>query len=78
MFQCPLEPTTKSGHSYNPVYRYTLAAAYAEAEQFNNAVPEQERTIEILKAAGQTDNIADFESRLDLYRQNKPYHQEPN
>ena len=56
-----------------PEYRVTLAAAFAEAEQFDNAVAEQERAIEMLWAAGQRDEIADYQTRLDLYRGRQPY-----
>ena len=51
----------------------TLAAAYAETGQFDNAVTEQQRAIEILRAAGKNGEVADFESRLDLYRRHQPY-----
>ncbi len=57
----------------DPYYRDTLAAAYAEAGQFDNAVAEQERAIEMLWAAGQRDEIADYQTRLDLYRGRQPY-----
>ena len=57
--------------------RDTLAAAYAEAGQFSNAIAGAEKAIEMARAEGR-DDIADFESRLELYRQQKPYHQEPN
>ena len=55
----------------------TLAAAYAEAGQFSDAVREIERAIEMARAAGDTDNVAEYESRLNLYRQNEPYHEAP-
>jgi tetratricopeptide (TPR) repeat protein len=61
-----------------PEIRDSLAAAYAEDGQFSKAVAEQESAIQMLRDQGQHDKIADFESRLNLYRQNKPYHQEPN
>ena len=57
-------------------YRDTLAAAYAEAGEYTDAVREQERAIELVKEEGRED-ITGFESRLNLYRQKKPYHQEP-
>ena len=55
------------------IFRDTLAAAYAEVGQFDNAITEQQRAIEMLRAAGEHDAVADFESRLDLYRRNQPY-----
>ena len=57
----------------NPAIRDTLAAAYAEAGQFDDAVAEQQRAIEMLRAAGRDDEVADFQNRLDLYRYGQPY-----
>ena len=54
-------------------YRGTLAAAYAEAGRFDDAVAEQERAIEMLRTTGRDDEIADFQNRLDLYRYGQPY-----
>ena len=51
----------------------TLASAHAEAGQFDNAVAEQERAMEMLRTAGRDDEIADFQNRLDLYRYGQPY-----
>jgi hypothetical protein len=53
--------------------RDTLAAAYAEAGRFADAVAEQERVIEMAQAAGMHDQIADLQSRLDLYRRRQAY-----
>ncbi len=54
--------------------RDTLAAAYAEARRFIDAVAEQERAIEMLRAAGASaKEIADLQSRLDLYRRRQAY-----
>ncbi|MBC8240471.1 MAG: tetratricopeptide repeat protein [Alphaproteobacteria bacterium] len=55
----------------------TLAAAYARAGQFFDAVATQERAIVELRSEGGTDDaIADVQSRLSLYRAGKPYQQE--
>ena len=54
-------------------HRDTLAAAYAEAGRFADAVREQEKAIAMLRSAGRTNDIPDFESRLDLYRTGRPY-----
>jgi uncharacterized membrane protein YhaH (DUF805 family)/Tfp pilus assembly protein PilF len=59
----------------NPIFRDTLATAYAEAGQFDNAVMEQQRAIEMLRAAGERDAVPDYQSRLDLYRRRQPYRQ---
>lgn len=56
----------------NAGYLDTLAAAFAEKGEFENAVKWQE---EAVKAASQEppDIQADIKSRIDLYKQNKPY-----
>ena len=51
----------------------TLAAAYAEAGLFNEAVREQERAISMLQAKGKHDKVADFQSHLNHYRRSQPY-----
>ena len=53
--------------------RDTLAAAYAEAGRFEDAVMEQERVIEMMRAAGMNDDIADARNRLKLYRRGQPF-----
>jgi pentatricopeptide repeat protein len=50
----------------------TLAAAYAEAGQFDKAVSTQKEAIASLKDAAE---IKDFESRLILYQASLPFHQ---
>ena len=37
------------------------------------AVAEQERAIKVLRAAGRDDEVADFQTRLDLYRYGQLY-----
>ena len=56
-----------------PAFRDTLAAAYAEAGQFDAAVAEQERAIEMLRTTGRDDEVADYQTRFDLYRYGQPY-----
>lgn len=58
-----------------PEYRDTLAAAYAEAGQFDDAIAEQERAMEMLREAGRHNEIADLQTRLNLYRNGQPYRQ---
>jgi WD40 repeat protein len=55
----------------DPAYLDTLAAAYAEACNFTNAIAVQREAMELLK-----EDILkiDFESRLKLYEANTPYH----
>jgi protein O-mannosyl-transferase len=55
----------------------TLAAAYAEAGRFPEAI-EAARTAETLAVIGkQKDMVDKMHSRLELYRAGKPYHTEP-
>ena len=52
--------------------RDTLAAAYAEAGRFADAVRERERAIETARREGVTD-LTDWRNRLRLYRQGRTY-----
>ena len=52
----------------------TLAAAYAESENFDEAVKWQEQAIAFASPAIK----ATFESRIVLYRDGKPYREVPN
>jgi predicted Zn-dependent protease len=54
-------------------YRDTLAAAHAEAGQFQDAVREQESAIAKLPASVSSQVAAEIKSRLALYRAGKPY-----
>jgi tetratricopeptide (TPR) repeat protein len=56
----------------SPAIIDTLAAAYAENGEFENAVEAQQRAIDVLQA-GDKESIADYQSRLDLYSQGMPY-----
>jgi hypothetical protein len=55
-------------------YIETLAAAYAEAGDFGEAVKWQEKASSMCSE----DEKEDFKARLDLYKSGKPYHQEVN
>jgi len=57
-----------------PEYLDTLAAAYAEAGEFDAAVRWQARAIELLMDEQEK---GDFRSRLALYQAKKPYREEP-
>jgi tetratricopeptide (TPR) repeat protein len=60
----------------NPGYLDTLAAAYAEKGEFANAIKWQE---EAVKAADKEPEEvqADIKSRVEIYKQNKPYRETP-
>jgi tetratricopeptide (TPR) repeat protein len=53
----------------------TLAAAYAEAGRFSEAIATAD---EALKIANQPDVASALRQQLDLYRQNRAFHQEPS
>jgi Flp pilus assembly protein TadD len=56
----------------------TLAAAYAEAGDFDNAVKWQNNYLEsdYLKSNPSNDTLEKARQRLSLYQQKKPYHEE--
>jgi tetratricopeptide (TPR) repeat protein len=58
----------------NPLYLDTLAAAYADAGQFEEAVRYQTRALEDPALKGDLRTAA--EKRLELYRQKKPFREE--
>ena len=63
---CELDPAKAS------ITIGTLAAAYAEAGDFENAVKWQLRAIQVAPTSDQ----ANFQTRLDLFRSGKPYREE--
>ena len=56
----------------DPVVLDTLAAAYAEAGQFNEAIETINKAIKLTKPGSQF--LHEFEERLKLYQAHKPYH----
>jgi tetratricopeptide (TPR) repeat protein len=56
-------------------YLGTLAAAYAEAGRFDEAVATAQKAVDLAKAAGQPDLAARNAELLELYRARKPYHE---
>ncbi|MFO0946030.1 MAG: tetratricopeptide repeat protein [Planctomycetota bacterium] len=59
----------------NPQYLDTLAAAHAEAGDFENAIKVATQAIEVARAENQPAVAKDIETRLALYRSGKPYHE---
>jgi tetratricopeptide (TPR) repeat protein len=57
----------------SPATRDTLAAAYAEAGQFDDAVQEEIKAIALAQSKHPKVNTDGFQSRLELYRQGKPF-----
>jgi tetratricopeptide (TPR) repeat protein len=56
---------------------YTLAAAYAEAGQFSQAIAAGEKARQIALAQGQTDIAKANDPLLELYKAGHPFHQQP-
>jgi len=53
----------------------TLAAAYAAAGRFSDAVATAEKAVQIVASGDNKKRIQNIRNRLDLYRQQKPYRQ---
>ena len=53
----------------------TLAAAYAEAGRFPEAIATLEEAISLARSAGQLDSLREFEARLRGYKEGRPYRQ---
>ena len=64
-------------HHREPLLIGTLAAAYAEAGRFPEAVATAEKAVQLAIAAGLTAVAADNRQYLELYRAGKPYHESP-
>jgi tetratricopeptide (TPR) repeat protein len=60
------------------VYLDTLAAAYAEAGQFHEAVAIQENAIRLLEATGNLVELPGYQKRLELYILEQPYRESPD
>jgi tetratricopeptide (TPR) repeat protein len=62
-------------HYHETVYVGTLAAAYAEAGQYNDAIQTAETAIDLARAAGETNLLAANLRLLEVYRAGHPYHE---
>ena len=51
----------------------TLAVAYAEVADFENAIKTAEEAVRLAKGAGDLKTSGEIQKRLKLFRQNKPY-----
>lgn len=56
-----------------PVVLDTLAAAYAEAGRFDEAVQTQQRAVELARASGSNDDMPAMQQRLELYQSRQPW-----
>ena len=61
-------------HSSEPLFLGTLAAAYAEAGRFPEAVATAEKAEQLATAAGSEKLAENVRRLLELYRAGKPYH----
>jgi tetratricopeptide (TPR) repeat protein len=59
-------------HDNNPLYIRTLAAAYAEAGQFEHAVETGQRASGLAQVQGQSALAAQIQEETDLYHQRRP------
>jgi len=62
----------------DPVFLHTLAAAYAEAGRFGDAVQTAQKAIALAQAAGQQDEAGQFNDELQRYKSGLPLHREVN
>ena len=60
-----------------PAYLDTLAAAYAEAGRFDDAVRAQQRAVDALPGTVPPAARASFSERIELYRSGQPYREGP-
>jgi TPR repeat protein len=60
-----------------PAYLDTLAAAYAEAGQFEDAARAQQRAIDALSGSESTATRDEYLDRAELYRSRRPYREAP-
>jgi Flp pilus assembly protein TadD len=65
-------------HDSQPLFLGTLAAAYAEAGRFPEAVATAEKAEQIATRTGQTAVAAQTRQFLEFYRAGKPYHESPS
>ena len=57
--------------------RAVLAAALAATGQFEEAVSEQQRALEMLESAGGADDADELRTRMRTYKINKPHRLKP-
>ncbi len=55
------------------VCSHTIIRPSARPIRFGDAVAEQERAMELARAEGRADEMAEYQKHLDLYRFGRPY-----
>ena len=59
-------------------YLDTLGAAYAAAGRFGDAVGMAQKAIQLADSTAQTQLVTKIETRLELYRADRAYHESTN
>jgi protein O-mannosyl-transferase len=59
----------------NPFTLHVLAAAYAEAGRFGDAIESAQKAVDLARASGQTDLMNQISGELKLYAAGLPFHQ---
>ena len=69
------EQTDRFSGGGNPVMAATLAAAYAEAGRFPEAITNARRALQLASSQNKTALVAALEAQLKLYQAGSPFHQ---
>ncbi len=64
----------KTKHN-NPIILDTLAAAYAEAGRFQDAIKTSQKALALAQSKKQQDLANDINNRIDLYKAHKPFYE---
>ena len=70
-----MENANQLSSGKNPKVLRTLAAAYAEAGRFDDAITTAQKAIALAKQSGETNVLEENEKFLNLYFKHQPYHQ---
>jgi Flp pilus assembly protein TadD len=70
------EQANQTAGGKDPVILRTLAAAYAEAGRFDDAMQSAQKAVALAQAAGQSDFVRQLDGQLKLYTVKLPFHQE--
>ncbi len=62
---------------HEPALIYTLAAAYAEAGRFNEAVAAAEKAKVLAIKQGQNQMVVQEEPMVEMYKAGFPFHEQP-
>jgi hypothetical protein len=69
--------TCELTHYQKTIFVGTLAAAYAEAGQFDDAIAMAEKACALAEKSGELNLLQRNQELLALYRQHRPYHETP-